>query len=136
MNISAQNARAKNVQKTHNDAQTKYSAYNDLKTSTTIKFYQLSMQLVHGQLAAISNTATYLKEASKSSTGYILTRKNFIPIISPTITRELFSIFFASSNSAMNLHRTCWNLQRKTVKQILATFKICRHWKLKIFIAT
>ena len=57
--------------------------------------------------AKTKRQTSYLNEASKSSTGYILTRKNFMPMMRPTITFVLFSRFLASSNSDMNLQRTC-----------------------------
>lgn len=61
------------------------------------------------------------KEASKSSTGYILTRKNFMPMMRLMMlwtTKGLCSFCRSSFSSVMNFFLTAWNLSTRTKIEI------------------
>lgn len=81
------------------------------------------------------------KEASKSSTGYILTRKNFMPIMRLMMlwtTKGLCSFCLSSFSSVMNFFLTAWNLSTHIVitdtlhwNKIIRTVFIWGAWKCK-----
>ncbi len=101
-----------------NSLKTTFQWINHITTSLSSSL-QSHKDVHYMSVFACVSTCMNWKEASKSSTGYILTLKNFMPMMRLMMlctTWGLCSFSLSSFSSVMNFLRTAWNLHTNTNK--------------------
>lgn len=96
-----------------NTLKTTFQWINHIITTTLSSSLQSHKDVHYMSAFACVSTCMNWKEASKSSTGYILTLKSFMPMMRLMMlctTWGLCSFSLSSFSSVMNFLRTAWNL--------------------------